>query len=169
MRRFQKHVLKCVRKAKICGEETRLYLPSLYFSEVGIASKILDLVKEKIKSSHHFSKDEIRKAIGEVEESYNVTYAPTQAQAIETALNSAVMILTGGPGTGKTTVIKGLVEVYAELHGLSLEPKYYAQKEEPFPIVLAAPTGRAAKRLAESTELTCNDDSPFTWLYRTGR
>lgn len=139
-------------ESKICGEETRLYLPSLYFSEVGIASKILDLIKENDKRAH-FSKDEIRKAIGEVEERYDVTYAPTQAQAIETALNSAVMILTGGPGTGKTTVIKGLVEVYAELHGLSLDPKYYAQKEEPFPIVLAAPTGRAAKRLAESTEL----------------
>lgn len=139
-------------ESKICGEETRLYLPSLYFSEVGIASKILDLVKEN-KKHHHFSKDEIRKAIGEVEERYNVSYAPTQAQAIETALNSAVMILTGGPGTGKTTVVKGLVEVYAELHGLSLDPKYYVQKEEPFPIVLAAPTGRAAKRLAESTEL----------------
>jgi exodeoxyribonuclease V alpha subunit len=139
-------------ESKICGEETRLYLPSLYFSEVGIASKILELIKENKKQAH-FSKDEIRKAIGEVEERYDVTYAPTQAQAIETALNSAVMILTGGPGTGKTTVIKGLVEVYAELHGLSLDPKYYAQKEEPFPIVLAAPTGRAAKRLAESTEL----------------
>ncbi|MGM9950967.1 MAG: ATP-dependent RecD-like DNA helicase [Lysinibacillus sp.] len=139
-------------ESKICGEETRLYLPSLYFSELGIASKILDLIKENKKHTH-FSKDEIRKAIGEVEERYDVTYAPTQAQAIETALHSAVMILTGGPGTGKTTVIKGLVEVYAELHGLSLDPKYYAQKEEPFPIVLAAPTGRAAKRLAESTEL----------------
>ncbi|MEK4230096.1 SF1B family DNA helicase RecD2 [Solibacillus sp. FSL H8-0538] len=139
-------------ESKICGEETRLYLPSLYFSEVGIASKILDL-KEKNKKSESFSRDEIRKAIGEVEERYDVTYAPTQAQAIETALNSAVMILTGGPGTGKTTVIRGLVEVYAELHGLSLNPKDYAQKEEPFPIVLAAPTGRAAKRLAESTEL----------------
>ncbi|WP_332647270.1 SF1B family DNA helicase RecD2 [Lysinibacillus sp. 54212] len=139
-------------ESKICGEETRLYLPSLYFSEIGIASKILELVEQNKKHTH-FSKDEIRKAIGEVEERYEVTYAPTQAQAIETALNSALMILTGGPGTGKTTVIKGLVEVYAELHGLSLDPKVYAQKEEPFPIVLAAPTGRAAKRLAESTEL----------------
>ena len=55
------------------------------------------------------------------------------------------MILTGGPGTGKTTVIRGLVEVYAELHGLSLNPKEYAKKQEPFPIVLAAPTGRAQK------------------------
>ena len=139
-------------EGKICGEETRMYIPSLYFSEVGIASKILQL-REKNKLAQSFSSDEIRKAIGETEERLGVQYATTQAQAIETALNSAIMILTGGPGTGKTTVIKGLVEVYAELHGLSLEPNYYAQKEQPFPIVLAAPTGRAAKRLAESTAL----------------
>lgn len=139
-------------EGKICGEEMRLYLPSLYFSEVGIASKILQL-REKNKDSQSFSSDEIRKAIGEAEERLSVEYATTQAQAIETALNSAVMILTGGPGTGKTTVIKGLVEVYSELHGLSLDPLYYAKKEEAFPIVLAAPTGRAAKRLAESTGL----------------
>ena len=139
-------------EGKICGEETRMYLPSLYFSEVGIASKIFQL-NEKNKSSQSFSSDEIRKAIGETEERLNVEYAPTQAQAIETAINSAIMILTGGPGTGKTTVVKGIVEVFAELHGLSLEPSYYAKKEEAFPIVLAAPTGRAAKRLAESTGL----------------
>lgn len=139
-------------EGKICGEETRLYLPSLYFSEVGIASKILTLVERNSKAEH-FSKDEIRKAIGETEELLQVTYAETQANAIEQALNSAVMILTGGPGTGKTTVVRGVVEVYAKLHGLSLNPKEYAQKEEPFPIILCAPTGRAAKRLAESTEL----------------
>lgn len=139
-------------ESKICGEETRMYLPSLYFSEVGIASKIIEL-KEKNKLAQNFSRDEIRKAIGDIEEQYEVTYAPTQAQAIETALNSAVMILTGGPGTGKTTVVRGLVEVYAELHGLSLNPKTYVEKDEPFPIVLVAPTGRAAKRLAESTGL----------------
>lgn len=139
-------------EGKICGEETRMYLPSLYFSEVGIASKILEL-KKRNAESESFSRDEIRKAIGQIEEVHHVTYAKTQAQAIETALNSAVMILTGGPGTGKTTVIRGLVEVYAELHGLSLDPIVYAKKEEAFPIVLAAPTGRAAKRLAESTKL----------------
>ncbi|AWE09295.1 ATP-dependent RecD-like DNA helicase [Lysinibacillus sp. 2017] len=138
--------------SRICGEETRMYLPSLYFSEVGIASKIIEL-KEKNNTAENFSRDEIRKAIGDIEEQYNVSYAPTQAQAIETALNSSVMILTGGPGTGKTTVVRGLVEVYAELHGLSLNPKTYVEKEEPFPIVLVAPTGRAAKRLAESTGL----------------
>ncbi len=149
---ISKAIIEMREESKICGEETRLYLPSLYFSEIGIASKILDLLNHQDKHQS-FTKDEIRKAIGEVEERLKVSYAETQVKAIECALNSSVMILTGGPGTGKTTVIRGLVEVYAELHGLSLNPKDYAQKEEPFPIVLAAPTGRAAKRLAESTEL----------------
>lgn len=148
---ISKAIIEMREESKICGEETRLYLPSLYFSEVGIASKILELLNQNGKQ--RFTKDEIRKAIGEVEDRLEVSYAETQAMAIECALNSSLMILTGGPGTGKTTVIRGFVEVYAELHGLSLNPKEYAQKEEPFPIVLAAPTGRAAKRLAESTEL----------------
>ena len=139
-------------ESKICGEETRLYLPSLYFSEVGIASKMLDLVQAN-GAKETFTDAEIRKTIGEIEEYFEVTYAPSQVKAISTALNSAVMILTGGPGTGKTTVIKGVVEAYAKLHDLSLDPKVYVQKEEPYPIVLAAPTGRAAKRLAESTGL----------------
>lgn len=149
---ISKAIIEMREESKICGEETRLYLPSLYYSEIGIASKILDLLNHNDKQER-FTKDEIRKAIGEVEERLEVSYAETQVKAIECALNSSVMILTGGPGTGKTTVIRGLVEVYAELHGLSLNPKEYAQKEEPFPIVLAAPTGRAAKRLAESTDL----------------
>lgn len=148
---ISKAIIEMREEDKICGEETRIYLPSLYFSEIGIASKILELLNQNEKE--RFSKDEVRKAIGEVEERLEVSYAETQAKAIECALNSSVMILTGGPGTGKTTVIRGLVEVYAELHGLSLNPKDYAKKEEPFPIVLAAPTGRAAKRLAESTDL----------------
>lgn len=146
-----KAIIEMREESKICGEETRLYLPSLYYSEVGIASKILELLNHN--KHQAFTNDEIRKAIGEVEERLDVSYAETQAKAIECALNSSVMILTGGPGTGKTTVIRGLVEVYAELHGLSLNPNEYAKKEEPFPIVLAAPTGRAAKRLAESTDL----------------
>ena len=61
------------------------------------------------------------------------------------------MLLTGGPGTGKTTVIKGIVELYAEIHGLSLD--YDDYNEDDYPVVLAAPTGRASKRLHESTGL----------------
>ena len=74
--------------------------------------------------------------------------------AILQGINSPVFILTGGPGTGKTTIINGLVQVYAQLHHYSLDPLDYEQT--PFPIVLAAPTGRAAKHLAESTGLTAS-------------
>lgn len=145
-------ILEMEEEGKVSGEGKRVYLPSLYFSEVGIASKIEQLVKMK-DEIHQFPTSEIRKALGEAEDRLGVSYAETQIKAIELALNSSVMILTGGPGTGKTTVVRGLVEIYAELHGLSLDPKEYAQKKEPFPIVLAAPTGRAAKRLSESTDL----------------
>ncbi|SEJ23356.1 exodeoxyribonuclease V alpha subunit [Bhargavaea ginsengi] len=139
-------------ESKIAVEQQRCYLPSLYFSEIGIASKVVSLLEDD-SHSDAFPQSEIRKTLGGIEERLGVTYAKTQVEAIELALHSSLMILTGGPGTGKTTVIRGLVELYGELHGLSLEPKDYAKKEEAFPIVLAAPTGRAAKRMSESTEL----------------
>ena len=120
-------------------------------------------------TAEQFPVSEIRKAVGEVEERLGVNYAETQVAAIETALHSPAMILTGGPGTGKTTVIRGLVEVYAELHGLSLDPKEYAKKKEPFPIVLAAPTGRAAKRMSESTGLPAMTIHRLAWFQWAGK
>lgn len=148
---ISQEIIELVEEGKLAAEGRRLYIPSLYFSEIGIAAKIERIMQND--TTDQFPVSEIRKAVGEVEERLGVNYAETQVAAIETALHSSVMILTGGPGTGKTTVIRGLVEVYAELHGLSLDPKEYAKKQEPFPIVLAAPTGRAAKRMSESTGL----------------
>ncbi|WP_019415514.1 ATP-dependent RecD-like DNA helicase [Paenisporosarcina sp. TG20] len=144
--------MEMVEEGKLAGEMSRFYLPSLYFSEVGIASKLETLIAEQEERTG-FPTSEIRKALGEAEDRLGVTYAQTQIAAIELGMNASVMLLTGGPGTGKTTVVRGLVEVYAELHGLTLDPKEYAKKQEPFPIILAAPTGRAAKRLNESTGL----------------
>lgn len=137
---------------RIVGEINRFYIPSLYFSEVGISSKIETLLNEN-DSHHKFPLSEMKKHLGGIEERLGVQYARTQVQAIETALNSSMTLLTGGPGTGKTTVVRGIVELYGELHGLSLDPKEWAKDKKPFPVVLAAPTGRAAKRLSESTEL----------------
>ncbi|MET3574687.1 ATP-dependent RecD-like DNA helicase [Bhargavaea ullalensis] len=149
---ISKAIIELGEESKIVVEEKRCYMPSLYFSEVGIASRVTSLLED---ASHEeaFPESEIKIGLGEIEERLGVEYAETQAEAIGLALRSSLMILTGGPGTGKTTVIRGLVELYAELHGLSLDPVDYKGKEEAFPIVLAAPTGRAAKRMSESTEL----------------
>ncbi|AXH98933.1 ATP-dependent RecD-like DNA helicase [Sporosarcina sp. PTS2304] len=144
-------VIELVEEGALSAEMQRLYLPSLYFSEIGIAAKVNKILAHEVDSQ--FPTSEIRKAIGEIEERLEVEYAQSQVEAIERALHSSMLVLTGGPGTGKTTVIRGLVEVYAELHGVSLDLEEYARKKEPFPIILAAPTGRAAKRMSEATGL----------------
>ncbi|KIL46091.1 SF1B family DNA helicase RecD2 [Jeotgalibacillus campisalis] len=138
-------------EGKVIGEEKRIYMPSLYFSEKGLVTNINRLLSHK-EYEDQFPESEFLLALGSLEERLGVSYAPSQKEAIQTALTSSVMILTGGPGTGKTTVIKGIVELYSELHGVSLDADAYGS-EEPFPIVLAAPTGRAAKRMSESTGL----------------
>ncbi|MFC0561863.1 SF1B family DNA helicase RecD2 [Halalkalibacter alkalisediminis] len=138
-------------------EETRVYIKSLYFAEKGIVSSVRRLLSEEVKDE--FPEAEFLKTLGKLEEEFKMEYAPSQKTAIQTALSSALMILTGGPGTGKTTVIKGIVELYARLHGISLDEKAYT-KTNPFPILLVAPTGRAAKRMSEATEL------PATTIHR---
>lgn len=145
-------LIKLEEEGKVAGEGQRVYLPSLYFSEKGLVTNIKRILEQKEFSSQ-FPESEFLLALGELEERLGVEYAPSQKEAIQTAIQSPMMILTGGPGTGKTTVIKGIVELYGELHGCSLDPKEYMKKDEPFPILLAAPTGRAAKRMSESTGL----------------
>src|SRR5690606_39120994 len=137
-------------EGKIIAEDGRIYLPSLYFAEIGVVSNIKRLLRQDL-DHLQFPESEILLALGEVEDELGIEYAPTQREAIQKAITSPMLILTGGPGTGKTTVIKGIVEVYSRLHGYSLNPKDY--KDEPFPFVLVAPTGRAAKRMSESTGL----------------
>ncbi|MEH6946751.1 ATP-dependent RecD-like DNA helicase [Bacillus sp. JJ634] len=145
-------IIKLEAERKIVVEETRIYLPALYFSEKGIVTNIQRLLQQT-EYEDQFPESEFLLALGELEERLGVTYAPAQKEAIQTALQSPMLILTGGPGTGKTTVIKGIVELYSELHGVSMNIKDYKKDGEPFPFVLAAPTGRAAKRMAESTGL----------------
>jgi exodeoxyribonuclease V alpha subunit len=143
-------VISLEEEGKIIGEGTKAYIPSLYFSEKGIVTNIEQMLQQD-QYEDQFPQSEFLLALGALEERLEVQYAPSQRQAIETALMSPMLLLTGGPGTGKTTVIKGIVELYAELHGCSLDPKDY--KDEPFPVLLTAPTGRAAKRMTESTGL----------------
>ena len=144
-------LLKLETEGKIIVEEQRFYLPYLYYSEKGLVTSIQRLLQQT-EYAETFPESEFLLALGSLEERLSVHYAPSQKEAIQTALMSPLLILTGGPGTGKTTVIKGIVELYGELHGCSLNPHDY-KKEEPFPFLLTAPTGRAAKRMSESTGL----------------
>lgn len=134
-------------KRLIC-EEDRYYLPSLYYAEYGIAKKVKEILTY---ACEPFSIADIYQVIGEIEEQEQVSYAEKQREAFVTALSSPLMILTGGPGTGKTTVIKGICQAFAKLHEVSLDPEDY--HNAPFPIRLVAPTGRAAKRISETTGL----------------
>lgn len=135
---------------KLIVQNNRVYLPSLYYAEDGFASHLQRVIQHKVEEEAPVA--EIMKITGEIEENEALSYGKDQFQAIEKAIHSKVMILTGGPGTGKTTVIKAILTVYAKIHGVSLDPEDY-QKKSDYPFILTAPTGRAAKRLTESTGL----------------
>lgn len=144
-------LLMLAEEGKLINEDEKFYIPSLYFAEKGIVANVKRLLQQT-EAVMAFPESEFLLALGRLEERLSVQYAPSQKEAIRQALSSPLFILTGGPGTGKTTVIKGIVEIFADLHGFSLDPKDYT-KDDPFPILLAAPTGRAAKRMSEATGL----------------
>lgn len=133
---------------QISYDDERLYPTALYKAEYQIADHLDRLVKAKESA---VPVETIQKTLSRVEEETGIKYDQVQVRAIETALNNKVMLLTGGPGTGKTTIIRGIVECYAKVHQLSLEIDDY--RDKPFPVLLAAPTGRAAKRMSEATDL----------------
>ncbi|WP_122645606.1 ATP-dependent RecD-like DNA helicase [Enterococcus mediterraneensis] len=141
-------IIELVEEGKIQQEETNLYENSLYFAEWGIASSIQRLLKRK---KIPYSEKAIEKNLRKIEKRLQISYGSSQEKAIKEAIRSPLFILTGGPGTGKTTVINGIVQLFAELNDLDLDPSSYTQ--EMFPILLAAPTGRAAKRMNETTGL----------------
>ena len=109
-----------------------LYLPYFYRAEKYVAEKLAFLSKRCAKLDVR----DIPSMIEKSETQCGFTYAKMQRQAIADALTDGVMILTGGPGTGKTTIIKGLLSIFRSLD---------------MQISLCAPTGRAAKRMSEAT------------------
>ncbi|MBX9985102.1 SF1B family DNA helicase RecD2 [Priestia aryabhattai] len=136
---------------KLIIQDEKIYFPPLFYAEKGLV-KAIQKIMAQTQYEEQFPESEFLLALGELEERLDVQYAPSQRKGIQTALMSPMLLLTGGPGTGKTTVIKGIVELYAELHGCSLNPGDY-KKDETFPVLLVAPTGRAAKRMSEATGL----------------
>ena len=125
---------------KIVIEEDKVYLHDLFLSEENISKRIKYLIN---------SKDNIIKKLDKhietIEIDSSIKYNDRQKEAIRKALVKKFLIITGGPGTGKTTIIKAIVKLYKEINKL----KYEKLKEE---IVLLAPTGRASKRITESSK-----------------
>ncbi|MDK8644682.1 ATP-dependent RecD-like DNA helicase [Staphylococcus condimenti] len=147
---LEEMIVQLTEEEKLVEADETLSVPSLYYSEVKSVQNLYRIEAHQTKLET-IEQSDLQIHIGEIEDVNNVNYAAPQKEALETAINSKVMLLTGGPGTGKTTVIKGIVELYAEIHGLSLD--YDDYNEDDYPVALAAPTGRAAKRLQESTGL----------------
>ena len=116
---------------EVAGEQEAVYLPPYYFSESGCAKRLFRLMSCGKKKSE--DAEEILKKVADLSE---ITYDEIQWQAVKTAISSKVMVLTGGPGTGKTTTTLGIISAY---------------KQAGCRIILAAPTGRAAKRMSEAT------------------
>ena len=141
-------IVELEKNQEISYADEKIYPTALYNAEWQIADhlhRLLTVDQEKVPATT------IEKTVTKVADQSGITYDQVQKEAIKTALNSKVMLLTGGPGTGKTTIIKGIVASYAKIHNLSLDVNEY--KEKSFPVLLAAPTGRAAKRMSEATDL----------------
>ncbi|WP_099158613.1 SF1B family DNA helicase RecD2 [Virgibacillus ndiopensis] len=138
------------KEKKVIIQNGNVYLPSLYYAEDGFASHLKRLITKPIEKTTSLA--ELMKIIGDIEEQEVLSYGKEQFSAINQSLDSKITIVTGGPGTGKTTVIKGILKAYAAIHDVALDPKDYENKAD-YPFILTAPTGRAAKRLNESTGL----------------
>lgn len=141
-------IVELEKNQAISYADEKIYPTALYNAEWQIADhlhRLLTVDQEKVPATT------IEKTVTKVADQSGITYDQVQKEAIKTALSSKVMLLTGGPGTGKTTIIKGIVASYAKIHDLSLDVNEY--KEKSFPVLLAAPTGRAAKRMSEATDL----------------
>lgn len=124
---------------KIVVQDNKYYLKEYYDSEYSIAKKLNKInIKEETKNKN------IVKYINELEELNNIKYNKEQIEAITSIVDNNVILITGGPGTGKTTIIKGILELYKKLNKLSDDGVNRK-------VALIAPTGRASKRMSETT------------------
>jgi exodeoxyribonuclease V alpha subunit len=113
------------------GDTMRVYLNYFYYSESFIARSLVELSRNEDSSNKNYDDE-----IDLLEISENIEFAPNQRLAVKAAMENGVLVITGGPGTGKTTIINAIIKL-AEAEGNEIK--------------LAAPTGRAAKRMSEAT------------------
>lgn len=120
----------------ILDQDDAIYLPPFYFSEFGTAERIKKILAGLAFNHTIDPAIDIEKIIAEIQRDCGIVYDKVQLDAIKTAVRSKFLVLTGGPGTGKTTTTLAIIKMFQKMGASCL---------------LAAPTGRAAKRLSETT------------------
>ncbi len=139
----------------IDGED--YYLEEIYKAESNITERIYDFVSRPVKKDK-----KITELLKELEKINSIEYNSEQEKAIKKALENNILIITGGPGTGKTTIIKAITELYQHIHKLDYDE--FTER-----LALLAPTGRASKRMSESTFLPASTIHRFLkWNKDTG-
>ena len=132
----EENIYNCVLEEKLKIEKIKdieaVYSLPYYYCELGVTNKIITLCIENFQTIN----TDVEFEVSTFEKKNNIKFAPSQKEAILGAFENGIEIITGGPGTGKTTIIKCIIEIY-ENSGMK--------------VLLAAPTGRAAKRMSEST------------------
>ena len=145
---FSTYLNELLLEEKIYIDGECIYLNKFYEAECYITNKLAYLLK---KQSEVIKKIDTK--IERLENDYDITYNEKQIEAITKAMQENILIITGGPGTGKTTIIKAITEIYKQINKLDDEGLIRE-------LTLLAPTGRAAKRMSETTFL------PATTIHR---
>lgn len=115
-----------------CMDSNHVYLSSFYNAELGVCKRLLDLSRARFAAAADHFADKLIK----LQEDGEIQLAEKQSEAVREAMSNGVLVITGGPGTGKTTIIKSIIRLLMQ---------------DGHKIALAAPTGRAAKRMTETT------------------
>lgn len=136
------HIQALIKESKVVELDDYYTTRTIFNAEREVTLKLKALSQQ----ANPVDEEKITRIIKNFESKEGISYDTMQVKAITEALKNRVMILTGGPGTGKTTVIKGLIEVYYRYYNLK-QPSF----SERSLIHLVAPTGKAAKRMQEST------------------
>ncbi len=129
---IQQGLDRALKRNTLIMEGADVYIPPLYYSEMGVARLLKQIATNPLQTVPIA----VDRAIAWLERRYSLTLSDEQKDAVCKAVSAKVLVITGGPGTGKTTIIRSLLDVF-EQKGLS--------------VGLAAPTGRAAKRMAAAT------------------